>query len=211
MSPATPAASFLTNFTLASLPLLAMLAVMILAFGNEREALDFFARHRADHQFLKQAMRWITSWVHLAFYLVYAVLLLKGLMKKDTRFIRFSLVWLAAQLVVNVALVHLLKMGLGRPRPGEGMLYQPMTTDPDHHSLPSGHTSDVTTSCLPLALWMRRAALSLALGCLVCLTALSRIYLGKHYPSDVFFGWLLGAVAGSAVYLFASPTPKGDA
>jgi undecaprenyl-diphosphatase len=41
-------------------------------------------------------------------------------------------------------------------------------------------------------------------GCLLALLGFSRIYLGWHHPSDVFFGWALGGVAGFGVHLFSA-------
>ena len=95
------------------------------------------------------------------------------------------------------------KMGMGRPRPEAGeTLYRFLTTNSLYHSLPSGHTAEITGTCLALALWRCKKRMSLILGLLVALMGFSRIYLNHHFPSDVFFGWMFGSLAGWATYSF---------
>jgi hypothetical protein len=108
--------------------------------------------------------------------------------------------------VVCFLLLHLTKMALGRPRPYTFLeLYQPLTLSPAFHSLPSGHTAEISGSCLALALWLGRARWALALGLVVAVMGLSRLYLLQHYPSDVFFGWMFGALSGFAPTRSAHP------
>jgi membrane-associated phospholipid phosphatase len=97
------------------------------------------------------------------------------------------------------------KLLVGRPRP------------PVHHlepvagsSFPSGHATQ--TAALVAALLLQRLAgpgpralvLATAASLLVACVALSRVYLGVHYPSDVAAGVTLGVawsvVAGRLVY-----------
>lgn len=61
------------------------------------------------------------------------------------------------------------------------------------HSFPSGHTTAIFSVTIP---FMAAApVLSFALLPLALTVALSRMYLGLHYPSDCAAGALLGAVA----------------
>ncbi len=92
-----------------------------------------------------------------------------------------------------------------RPRPDEVRLLFPT---PNFPSYPSGHAAAAFAVALVLALfWQRRRwwGLSLAGAGLI---ALSRVYLGCHYPSDIFAGAVLGAGAGAASYgLLLGPKP----
>jgi membrane-associated phospholipid phosphatase len=44
----------------------------------------------------------------------------------------------------------------------------------------------------------------------VFLVGLSRVYLGVHYPSDVFGGWLLGIAIGWGVWTIVKPFALGQ-
>ena len=108
------------------------------------------------------------------------------------------------------ALTHVAKRSIDRARPtvaADLCPDRPAVAGHEHsttlrttrycaHSFPSGHTSAAFTWLLGIALilgasWRGTAvALGLAMG-----VALSRIYLGVHYPLDVLAGAALGAAS----------------
>ncbi len=190
-----------------SLPLLAMLATLALGLGSESEVEAFFHAHRAAHPLLKSMMQMVSDWSNAAFYPVYAWILIQGLRSKDKGRVRLALAYVAVQLLVALLAVRLLKMSLGRPRPGNGSLFMPMTADPGHHSMPSGHTTEIFGATAPLALRARGLAAPLLLGLACGVTGFSRIYLGWHHPSDVLAGWALGSLAGIAIHVIATRKP----
>ncbi|WP_409347081.1 phosphatase PAP2 family protein [Paenibacillus sp. MBLB4367] len=66
------------------------------------------------------------------------------------------------------------------------------------HSFPSGHSTAIFAVVMPFVLLF--PPLGFLLVPLACLVALSRVYLGLHYPSDC----AAGAAIGSAAAMFAS-------
>lgn len=204
-----PERSSLAAWLLANLPLLAMLAVLALVFGDEKSLAWFFRQHRAAHPGLKQAMVLVSAWAIPALYACWAVLLARSLRRGDPLAWRRVVIFALFQFLISFLAVRLLKMGLGRPRPwvdghfGGDLSYQPMTAQANHHSLPSGHTCESTGASCTLAMLLGRAWLALALGAANALTGFSRLYLGEHHPSDVFFGLLCGnlVVLGCALFI----------
>lgn len=106
--------------------------------------------------------------------------------------------------LVTIIITSLLKFVLRRHRPrNDYSAHMWLKT----FSFPSGHTAGSLVSYLMLALivsnkWpeLTVAAWSVALASCF-LIALSRIYLGAHYPSDIIGGWIAGGI-GLLVIVF---------
>ncbi|WP_243291112.1 phosphatase PAP2 family protein [Bacillus sp. FJAT-47783] len=66
------------------------------------------------------------------------------------------------------------------------------------HSFPSGHTTAIFSLVTPYILFMPE--LFIIILPIAFSVALSRIYLGLHYPSDVLVGMFLGSCTGVICY-----------
>ena len=67
------------------------------------------------------------------------------------------------------------------------------------YSFPSGHSTNAVTVYGGIALRERKSWLTAAAVVLPLLVGISRVAVGAHYPTDVLFGWLLGAVVVAVV------------
>ena len=76
--------------------------------------------------------------------------------------------------------------------PGEIFVNSP-TTDP---SFPSGHTTIAFATATSLALQYRKWYITAPAFLWASSVGFSRMYLGKHYPSDVLAGMALGVIGG---------------
>lgn len=124
-----------------------------------------------------------------------------------TRTRRFASL-LAIGVVVQATLVWALKAAFGRTRPWIALDLAAPIGAPHDPSFPSGHAAGSFCVAVFLALalpaawpgargWARAvSALVLALAGLI---AVSRVYLGAHFPSDVLVGALLGTLVGGVV------------
>ena len=105
---------------------------------------------------------------------------------------------IATALGLTMAAVGLVGGLVGRTRPfarHDGVAA--LVDHAPHRSFPSRHVAcaaTMATVALPTA-----PLLGAVLGALGLVLAISRVYAGLHYPSDVVGGWLVGATIGRLV------------
>jgi hypothetical protein len=91
-------------------------------------------------------------------------------------------------LLLTYGVAGVLKLGTARERPDGS----------NRRSFPSVHAAG--TACAAVILWDRYGAgAGVPVAALSVFTALSRVHMGKHYPSDVLAGAAIGVSVGLAV------------
>jgi membrane-associated phospholipid phosphatase len=112
--------------------------------------------------------------------------------------------WAVVTLFVSWGLTQVAKVAVGRVRP----LVEDGFVDAPGYSFPSGHMTSAATAAVTLTLLVwpvlgarGRVVVPVAATLFVLLTAVDRIFLGVHFPTDVVAGILLGAVVSTSSYL----------
>ena len=113
---------------------------------------------------------------------------------------------LALAIGAQATAVWALKIAFGRVRPWIALGLPAPPGAPHDGSFPSGHAAGsfcvaaflvvVTTSTSPAGLRARGVGATAVI--LATLIAVSRVYLGAHFPGDVIAGALLGALVGAS-------------
>lgn len=101
--------------------------------------------------------------------------------------------YIAYSAITGINLNGVLKSIFNFPRPiGEEGIRTLRAETATGSSFPSGHTQGSASVLFSLSLWIRKRLFTIASVALVALVALSRLYLGVHYPKDVLAGGILG-------------------
>ncbi len=86
---------------------------------------------------------------------------------------------------------------VSRPRPWVVMEnFPPLVAEHDPCSFPSGHSCSAFAFAVALCLTLPRRWMKVTALCMAVVMALSRLYVGVHFPSDVLAGALIGALCG---------------
>ena len=150
---------------------------------------------------------WLSDWGPYFFYAVFTAAFLYGLIKKKTNLINMGLAYLKAQLIFSFLAVRLLKILIGRPRPGKGFDYQFLATSYSHNSFPSGHSADALVSGVFLFYLLHQSKYSnyrFVPLIYAFMIAASRVFVSAHYPSDVAAGMAIG-ILGAWVFISRLP------
>ncbi|MDE6273665.1 MAG: phosphatase PAP2 family protein [Clostridiales bacterium] len=117
----------------------------------------------------------------------------------------------------SVALNSFLKVAVARPRPFiagvvsrveiDGALVSTMDLKPCE-SFPSGHSQSLSSLLFSYGLEKKQKKTYLLCGLFCVLVALSRLYLGVHYPTDVLTGLCLGFLSALIVAILSEKFPK---
>lgn len=108
-------------------------------------------------------------------------------------------------LFTNIILKHL----FARPRPWVSFSFlAPLVAEHDPNSFPSGHTSAAFAFAFGSLRALPKRWMKIAVVVLAVLMALSRLYVGVHYPSDVATGFVVGDLAALCGWLVSEAIVK---
>jgi len=123
-------------------------------------------------------------------------LALVTVIKRQWSTLRRVLVSLAIMGCCDAVTSYGLKSNLERQRPCHALegvnLVQPSCGS--KFGFPSNHAANGAALAMSIHLLFRKRKFSLSLATLVFFVCVSRVYLGVHYPLDVFFGAVFGAL-----------------
>ena len=136
-----------------------------------------------------------------------------GLINKDKKLQQQSYK-IVGSLLINTAITQAMKYTINRNRPYQDYptIIYPNNIEKDA-SFPSGHTSTAFALATSMSIQYKKWYVTIPAFAWATSVGYSRLYLGEHYPTDVFAGAIIGV--GSA-YLsewltkkLMNPNPKG--
>ena len=180
---------------------IAIAAIAIaLGFYFDDTVRDFIAEHQTSA--LHSFMRYVSLFGDWPSHTALGLLLLAIAWIRDSK--KWTRIFLAMLIAMSLAGVtgHVIKRTIPRPRPSvhTDMRWGGPRFSSKYHSFPSGHVDASTAFFCSLFLANRR----IGLACLPIpiLIALSRMYLGAHYLSDVVCAAVLGILCALIVAYF---------
>jgi len=168
-------------------------------FSSINEAIFFFFNDKLANPVCDAVIKFFMQIPgELVIVLIGAVALLAG-----KRYMRFTVLILLSSFVISKYAYKAVKLFVKKPRPFETLEGVRLLLGPHGgFSFPSGHAT--TSFCLAAVIAMRYPRVRYPVFIAAILVALSRPYVGVHYPSDILAGSLLGMLIGYLVTTIAN-------
>lgn len=148
-------------------------------------------------QFISDSISYFSFGVPTAITLVFE--LRKESNKKRSR---MSLLYVLLSIGVAGLVSYIVKKSFSEPRPYEVDTRIAQLSVGGGYSLPSGHTTEAFASAMALTLLFPRWYVFVPIFTWASVVGLSRVYLGVHYPFDIFVGMLIGSTVSFSFYTF---------
>ncbi|MGN6801576.1 MAG: phosphatase PAP2 family protein [Ginsengibacter sp.] len=143
--------------------------------------------------------RFITNTAPTATYTITFLLFFVGIFQKDKLW-RQHAIYILLCVLTSLVIEMILKYSINRVRPYYTYSFIQKITPGGGPSFPSGHTTDVFSLAIALSIAYRNKFLTICVFLWACLTGYSRMFLGVHYPSDVFGGIVVAYVSCTLYY-----------
>lgn len=109
-------------------------------------------------------------------------------------------VFLLIAMFIAQIITHTIKLIFNRARPNmKGRSINTFDLPLHNYSFPSGHTTAAFSMATSLSYYFPWAGIFFLLAVVV---AVSRVYLGIHYPSDVFAGMIIGSLSSNFIHYY---------
>ena len=137
----------------------------------------------------------ITDYGLFLFYAAFVIIFAFALIRKNRKLIRLLVAYIKTQAIFAFAMVRMIKVMVGRARPGHDPEFTFFSFAFRHNSFPSGHSADAFVSGVFLYYLLKHSKYSAGrfLPLIYAfLIAISRVFISSHYPSDVAGGVAIG-------------------
>lgn len=177
---------------LISIPIIILSIIVLFFFDNP---IWLAARNLVSREPYYNLTDLITDNGLFLFYGAFIIIFAYALINKNKKLTRLIVAYIKTQLIFAFALVRIIKIIVGRARPGHDPEFTFFSFAFRHNSFPSGHSADAFISGVFLFYLLKHSKYS---ACrylpliYAFLIAISRVLISSHYPSDVLAGMAIG-------------------
>lgn len=180
------------TFTIQKYAFLACCVVGLMVWVKFLPQLDFIAKLQlAGNPTITTILQFISDSITFVSFGVPLVMLIKGEVGVNKKRSRLSFFYVGLSIGLAGLVSYLIKKTTSIPRPYEIDARISQWSVGGGYSFPSGHTTEAFASAIAIIFLYRDRRWAIPMLLWATTVAFSRIYLGVHYPFDVFGGMLI--------------------